>query len=93
MLLFFMSLTNADGPQAPQATLSNRRRCCRVLKGGEEVRTDQRVEQLFDVVNGLLRRSPAAAAASLQVGPALQTCAWSIMSPGESNNTTTHSET
>jgi hypothetical protein len=65
ILLFFISLMNADGPQA---TLSNRRRRCRVLKGGEEVRTDQRVEQLFDVVNGLLRRSHAAAAASLQVG-------------------------
>lgn len=38
-----------------------------MLKGGEEVRTDQRVEQLFDVMNGLLRRSPAAAAAGLQV--------------------------
>ncbi len=39
---------------------------CRVLKGGEEVRTDQRVEQVFDVMNGLLRRAPAAAAARLQ---------------------------
>lgn len=39
---------------------------CRVLKGGEEVRTDQRVEQVFDVMNGLLRRTPAAAAARLQ---------------------------
>ena len=52
----------------PQATLNKCHWRCRVLKGGEEVRTDQRVEQLFDVVNGLLRRSPAAAAASLQVG-------------------------
>lgn len=49
-----------------RAICSNRRWCCRVLKGGEEVRIDQRVEQLFDVVNGLLRRSPGAAAASLQ---------------------------
>lgn len=39
----------------------------RVLKGGEEVRTDQRVEQLFSVMNGLMARSPAASAAELQV--------------------------
>lgn len=41
-----------------------------MLKGGEEVRTDQRVEQLFAVMNGLMARSPAAAAAKLQVRPA-----------------------
>ena len=41
-----------------------------MLKGGEEVRTDQRVEQLFAVMNGLMARSPAAAAAKLQARPA-----------------------
>ena len=38
-----------------------------MLKGGEEVRIDQRVQQLFGVMNGLLRRSPRATAANLQV--------------------------
>ena len=37
------------------------------MKGGEEVRIDQRIEQLFDVMNGLMQRQPGAAAHSLQV--------------------------
>ena len=45
------------------------------MKGGEEVRIDQRIEQLFDVMNGLMQRQPGAAAHSLQVRlhPALST--------------------
>ena len=38
-----------------------------IVKGGEEVRIDQRIEQLFDVMNGLMQRQPGAAAHSLQV--------------------------
>ncbi|KAK9829312.1 hypothetical protein WJX72_005143 [[Myrmecia] bisecta] len=38
-----------------------------IVKGGEELRIDQRVEQLFDVMNGLMQRHPGAAAHSLQV--------------------------
>ncbi|KAL3131372.1 hypothetical protein ABBQ38_007687 [Trebouxia sp. C0009 RCD-2024] len=38
-----------------------------ILKGGEEVRIDQRIEQLFDVMNGLMQRQPGAAAHSLKV--------------------------
>ena len=38
-----------------------------IVKGGEEVRIDQRIEQLFDVMNGLMHRQPGAAAHSLQV--------------------------
>lgn len=38
-------------------------------QGGEDLRLDQRVEQLFDVMNGMLRHHPAAAAAALQVPP------------------------
>lgn len=37
------------------------------MKGGEEVRIDQRIEQLFDVMNGLMHRQPGAAVHSLQV--------------------------
>lgn len=47
--------------------------CCRkyewIVKGGEEVRIDQRIQQLFDVMNGLMQRQPGAAAHSLQVRP------------------------
>ena len=38
-----------------------------IVKGGEEVRIDQRIEQLFDVMSGLMQRQPGAAAHSLQV--------------------------
>ncbi len=38
-----------------------------IVKGGEEVRIDQRIEQLFDVMNGLMHRQPGAAVHSLQV--------------------------
>lgn len=38
-----------------------------VVKGGEETRIDQRIEQLFDIMNGLMQRQPGAAAHSLQV--------------------------
>jgi len=37
------------------------------VQGGEDLRMDQRIQQLFDVMNGLLRHHPAAAAANLQV--------------------------
>ena len=50
--------------------------CCRkyewIVKGGEEVRIDQRIQQLFDVMNGLMQRQPGAAAHSLQVSPNAQ---------------------
>ena len=45
-----------------------------IVKGGEEVRIDQRIEQLFDVVNGLMQRQPGAAAHSLQVSPCPCNC-------------------
>ena len=35
-------------------------------QGGEDLRGDQRVEQLFDVMNGLLAHHPAAQAADLK---------------------------
>lgn len=37
------------------------------MKGGEELRIDQRMEQLLDVANGLLARNPSSAAHRLQV--------------------------
>lgn len=41
-----------------------------IVKGGEDVRTDERMEQILDVCNGLLGRHPGAAAHQLQVrGP------------------------
>ena len=36
-------------------------------QGGEDLRGDQRVEQLFDVMNGLLAHHPPAQAADLRV--------------------------
>lgn len=44
-----------------------------IVKGGEEVRIDQRIEQLFDVMNGLMQRQPGAAEHSLQVCPCTPT--------------------
>ncbi len=38
-----------------------------VPQGGEDLRGDQRVEQLFDVMNGLLAHHPPAQAADLRV--------------------------
>ncbi|GMH34457.1 hypothetical protein BSKO_02291 [Bryopsis sp. KO-2023] len=38
-----------------------------VVKGGEELRIDQRVEQLFGVMNGLAARNPAAASRNLKM--------------------------
>ena len=40
------------------------------MKGGEELRIDQRIEQLFDIMNGLMQRQPGAAAHNLSVRPA-----------------------
>ena len=37
------------------------------MKGGEELRIDQRMEQLLDVANGLLARNPSSASHRLQV--------------------------
>ncbi|EIE23209.1 kinase-like protein [Coccomyxa subellipsoidea C-169] len=37
-----------------------------IVKGGEDVRTDERMEQILDVCNGLLARHPGAAAHQLQ---------------------------
>lgn len=37
------------------------------MKGGEELRIDQRMEQLLDVANALLAGDPGAAAHRLQV--------------------------
>ena len=42
-----------------------------IAKGGEELRIDQRVEQLLGVMNGLLDRHPPAAAHHLQVAGAV----------------------
>ena len=38
-----------------------------IVKGGEELRIDQRMEQLLDVANGLLARNPSSAVHRLQV--------------------------
>ena len=38
-----------------------------IVKGGEELRVDQRMEQLLDVANGLLARNPSSASHRLQV--------------------------
>lgn len=38
-----------------------------IVKGGEELRIDQRMEQLLDVANGLLARNPSSASHRLQV--------------------------
>lgn len=38
-----------------------------IVKGGEELRIDQRVEQIFDAMNGLLARHPGASSDSLAV--------------------------
>lgn len=38
-----------------------------IVKGGEELRIDQRIEQLFDIMNGLMQRQPGAAAHNLAV--------------------------
>jgi hypothetical protein len=37
------------------------------VKGGEDVRTDERMEQILDVCNGLLARHPGASTHQLQV--------------------------
>ena len=39
-----------------------------IVKGGEDVRMDERMEQLLGVANGLLKRHPGAASHGLQVG-------------------------
>lgn len=39
------------------------------MKGGEDVRTDERMEQILDVCNGLLARHAGAAAHQLQACP------------------------
>ena len=38
-----------------------------IVKGGEELRIDQRIQQLFDIMNGLMQRQPGAAAHDLAV--------------------------
>ena len=38
-----------------------------IVKGGEETRIDQRIEQLFDIMNGLMQRQPGAASHNLRV--------------------------
>ena len=48
-------------------------------QGGEDLRGDQRVEQLFDVMNGLLAHHPAAQAADLKVrGHTPRQVAWHV---------------
>lgn len=37
------------------------------MKGGEDVRTDERMEMILDVCNGLLTRHPGAASHRLKV--------------------------
>ena len=39
-----------------------------IVKGGEDVRTDERMEMILDVCNGLLARHPGAASHRLKVG-------------------------
>ena len=38
-----------------------------IVKGGEDVRTDERMEMVLDVCNGLLARHPGAASHRLRV--------------------------
>jgi hypothetical protein len=52
-----------------------------IVKGGEDVRMDERMEQLLGVANGLLARHPGAASHGLQVG-GLKKYKWTCM--GES---------
>ena len=40
-----------------------------IVKGGEDVRTDERMEMILDVCNGLLARHPGAASHRLKVCP------------------------
>ena len=40
-----------------------------IVKGGEDVRTDERMEMILDVCNGLLARHPGAASHRLKVPP------------------------
>ena len=40
-----------------------------IVKGGEDVRTDERMEVILDVCNGLLARHPGAASHRLKVHP------------------------
>ena len=42
-------------------------------KGGEELRIDQRVMQLFDLMNGLIAQQPSAPS-NLRVRPSLKAC-------------------
>ena len=51
-----------------------------IVKGGEDVRTDERMEMILDVCNGLLTRHPGAASHRLKVRPHLSMVAvWETM--------------
>lgn len=51
-----------------------------IVKGGEDVRTDERMEMILDVCNGLLTRHPGAASHRLKVRPHLSmVAAWETM--------------
>ena len=49
-----------------------------IVKGGEDVRTDERMEMILDVCNGLLARHPGAASHRLKVRHASQSVDRSI---------------
>ena len=49
-----------------------------IVKGGEELRIDQRMEQLLDVANGLFARNPSSASHRLKV-PASTKVAGSVL--------------
>lgn len=45
----------------------SRRFCVNCWQGGEDLRLDQRIEQLFEVMNGILRESAAGAKRGLKL--------------------------
>lgn len=55
-----------------------------IVKGGEELRVDQRVEMLLTVMNGLLQKDTAATAHHLQVCTSLLPYASKLMQEGPS---------
>ena len=52
-----------------------------IVKGGEDVRTDERMEMILDVCNGLLNRHPGAASHRLKVGRAGLSVDWGTITP------------
>ena len=68
MDLHMLAHTHQDLARQPPTGGANMRRTYEwIVKGGEDVRMDERMERLLGVANGLLARNPGAAAHRLQV--------------------------